>query len=242
MWHQGRVTPSLFVVVLVFLLALAGCRGREASPPPPVPQPPPAAAPPTAESATPSAPAPAVVNPTPPTPAAKAAAPGEATRAGEAFRWTDKPTLAGIPEGPIVGELKGRPFRAQAVRLQREEDGLLLTISNLKPSNPSGPLSKNTAVELTFSLPEGKPGELVLEQETVKIRPNHAYYHYPSDTGPVSVNCPYAVALKITSWTLQTDPANADILGEVSGRIAICFNDDARSWVAGAFRGVYFKW
>ena len=103
MRHQGRVTPVLFVVVLVCLLALAGCRGREASPPPPVPQPPPtappAAAPPTAESSTPSAPAPAVVSPTPPTPAAKAAAPREATRAGEAFRWTGKPRLAGIPEG-----------------------------------------------------------------------------------------------------------------------------------------------
>jgi len=181
---------------------------------------------------------PAVVPPKPPGPAAGQPA------AGGKFVWSDKPALADIPAGEITGMLNGKPFTAKSVWVEKKDKETTLMLSDAVTKQPGEVIVGDTGVDLSFTLPEGKPGELVLAIADKKdFDQQHAYYHYPQggDKGPMSVNADWGVALQITDWTLKPDAANPDVLGKIKGKVAICFDDDTKSWVAGSFDTAYIK-
>jgi len=175
----------------------------------------------------------------PKTPAEPAAAPGE-------FTWSDAPTVAQVPDAPIEGMINGKEFTANTVRIEKGDNGkATLEISDAKLEDPTGIITEDTGVDLDFTLPEGKPGEMVRKIADEKnFDQEHAYYHYPQggDKGPMSVNDPWGCALKIDSWDMTADPKNEKILGTVKGKVAIVFEDDPKSWVAGTLDAPYYKW
>ncbi len=183
---------------------------------------------------------PPVVMPPPPPPP-------EPTAVSSTFKWTEEPALADIPSGPLLGMVNGKPFEAKTVRLEKKDDSYVLQIYDKAPDKPSGRVSDKTAIELTVTtqLTEGKPGEIILaipdEKDFDSIR---SYYYYPQgdDKGPMSMNQPWGCALKVDEWTIEKDPADDSVLGRVKGQVALVFDDEAKSWVAGDFDGVYYDW
>jgi hypothetical protein len=208
----------MLLMIAVVVLPMCGCAKKPVEPIAPPPGPPP--------NATPSTP-----------PAATTSAPG-------AFAWTEAPKVADLPDAPVKGMINGKAFEAQTVRVKKSDKGAVLVISDMKADTPTGMLSGDTGVELTFPLAAGKPGEYVIDIKGKKdFDKEHAYYWYPQggDKGPMSVNPDWAAALSITEWTLAKDPKDTAVLGKVKGKFAITFGDDSKSWVAGAIDGVYYE-
>jgi len=165
--------------------------------------------------------------------------------APDKFAWTDTPGLDMIPEGNIVGSLRGKSFRARTVRLRQDNQQTVLEISDAAVDTPTGVLTDDTGVELRFTLPPGRSGELVIGMRDPRdLDQQQAYYYYPQggNKGPRSVNPAWACALQISQWTLQPNPEDPDLLGRAKGKVAITFDDEAKSWVAGSFDCVYYKW
>ncbi|NLO74026.1 MAG: hypothetical protein GX100_07995 [candidate division WS1 bacterium] len=190
--------------------------------------------------------APLGASPGPPAPEApEPAATAEEAPPPDSFAWTDSPSLASIPGGAITGQINGKPFTAKLVRVKQEDKTFALEIVDKSADKPTDAVSGATGVQLTFSLPEGKPGELVLPVAATKESgKQHAYYWYPQggDKGPMSVNCPWGCALQITEWTKGTDPQDEYVVGQVKGKVAVVFDDEAKSWVAGTFDCIEMKW
>ena len=205
------------LMIAVVVLPMCGCAKKPVEAPPPIPE----ANPPTAA--------------TPPAPAAGA---------DGAFAWTETPKVADAPEAAVKGMVNGKAFEAKTVRIKKKDKGAVLVISDMAADTPTGMLSGDTGVELTFPLEEGKPGEYVIGMKDEKtFDKEHAYYWYPQggDKGPMSVNPDWAAALSITEWTLAKDPKDEAVLGQVKGKFAITFGDDGKSWVAGTIDGVYYE-
>jgi len=186
---------------------------------------------------------------TPPTPEEGPEGPGQAgpeSPAGEAgaFQWTETPQLADIPEGRVSGMLDGKPFTANTVRLHKSEQKTTLEISDTALESPTDLIVEDTGATLTFTATPGQPFTRVVAMGDEKnLDKETADYHYPlpDEGGPAIVTPSWACALQISEWTLQPDPNNEEIMGSATGKVAICFNDDPKSWVAGTFECVYYQ-
>ncbi|MHB8997241.1 MAG: hypothetical protein ACYC63_18500 [Armatimonadota bacterium] len=179
----------------------------------------------------------------PPAPDAQAppAAPADPAAA---FEWTETPTVDAIPAGPVKGTINGEPFEAKMVRVKQGDKSPSIEIIDMAPDKPSGMVTGDTAAELDFPLPPGKPGEYVKDVKSEKnFDKEHAYYYYPQggDKGPMSVNPDWGAALVITEWTTEKDPADENVLGKVKGKVLIVFDDEKKSWVGGDFEAPYYK-
>lgn len=177
--------------------------------------------------------------------------PGEAPggAAGEPapteFAWTDAPSLPSIPDGVITGVVNGEPFEAKTVRVKQGENGGELEISNVAVDEPTDVIVEDTGISLRFPIAEGTTDELVKTfDDNVDFDMTHSFYWYPQggDKGPMPVNPTWACALQVSDWVLAKDADDEDILGNVKGKLAITFDDDEKSWVAGSFDCVYYKW
>lgn len=172
-----------------------------------------------------------------------------ATEVGQ-FEWTAAPTVDDIPAGAVTGMMNGKPFIAQTVRVEKDDDDTyLLKISNKPlddPNDPSGIIVDDDGWELTFTAPEGQPVKLTWAVADGKkgIDIEHVYYWYAQgeDKGPMSVNYPWGGALEITEWTVQEPAEGSDVLGSVKGRVVLVMDDDEKSWVAGEFDAPYYEW
>jgi len=173
-------------------------------------------------------------------------APVEAASAPTEFAWTDKPAIDQVPDAPLKGMINGKAFTANTIRIEQGDEGkATLEISDATLEDPTGIITDDTGLDLDFTLPEGQAGELLRAIADEKdFDKEHAYYHYPQggDKGPMSVNAFWGCALQIESWDMTADPGNEKILGKVKGKVAVVFEDDAKSWVAGSFEAPYYKW
>ncbi len=161
------------------------------------------------------------------------------------FVWSDLPAFEAIPAGNVTGMLNGEAFEAKTVRVHKTESGPVLEIFDVPVADQTSVPSDETGVSLRFNIKPGKNGQLTKAfEDDMDLNTAYAFYWYPKGDGetPVTVNAPWACALEITEWTLQADTENPDIIGRVKGKVAITFNDDADSWVAGTFDGVYYTW
>jgi hypothetical protein len=219
MLHRRMTLLVLVAVLAVSALYMAGCPSKPKAPEAPAmtPTPPPA-----------------------PPPAAKA----DAKAPAGSFTWTDSPTLEAIPSGPITGMIHGKPFTAKTVRVEQDKDAAVLVISDTAVDKPTGSLMSDVGADLTFDLKSGAPGQKILTVAAKKEQgKQHAYFHYTlgGGRGPMSVNPSWGCALDISEWKVAPDPKEPDVLGTVKGKVAIVFDDEDKSWVAGTFDGVYCK-
>jgi len=177
-----------------------------------------------------------------------AVAPPAPVEAPAEFEWSEAPTLASIPDGPITGMINGEKFEAKTVRIEKTDDGPELEISSVAVETPTGLAMDDTGIELRFSIAEGTTAEFMKAfDDELDVEAGHAWYWYEQggDKGPMSVNPTWGCALQITEWSLQADEDNEKILGHVKGKVAICFDevsDEQKGWVAGTFDCIYYEW
>lgn len=143
------------------------------------------------------------------------------------FSWKDELTLSDIPSHPVKGFLNGTEVQFQYINFERWRGSgdNVLNFSITKPEQPCGYIeeftgfrfsSKSRAIDVgswskpKFDSPDGSHEARLFYKTEGSI---HA-----SD---LAWNCIFVI----------------DNIQEksVSGRIALCFNDSQRSWVAGSF-------
>jgi len=169
-----------------------------------------------------------------------------------AFEWTDAPTVAMIPSGPIHGMMNGKPFEAKTVRIEKGEDGTFkMQISNVavEGDDPTRSITGEDAWQFIFTATEGETGEWTwaIADEKGDGSTEDVLYSYQQgeDKGSMSIARNWGAALEITDWTV-TEPAEDaktlhTVLGNVKGKVALVVDEDAKSWAAGEFDAIYYE-
>jgi hypothetical protein len=156
----------------------------------------------------------------------------EKVSAGNNFLWTEQISLDKIPSFSIKGSLNGKEFKAEYINMEfwRGTNDYVLYFGSKKPSQKCGyPGEDESAFRLIRKSSEFKTGTIVKDTFDKNVEGIIADFHYylgkdnTQNTG-AQWNC----ALEITEINEQT----------VKGRIALCFKDDAKSWLAGTFESI----
>jgi hypothetical protein len=170
-------------------------------------------------------------------PAAAAVAPAGPP---ETFTYTEAPTLALIPIGPIQGEANGKPFEAKTIIFEPKSDGSWTAkFCEADLEDPTEVLIEGQSIY--FELPENPESGKVISKP-MEFGGGYFQIFQPGGTGDTtSWNADNAWVLEITEWNQQPWNPDGDFFqtaGTVSGRVAICYKgygDFRNSWAAGNF-------
>jgi hypothetical protein len=153
------------------------------------------------------------------------------------FMWSETPTLDQIPASPITGMINGKPFIVKMVRVDHKLDDLWLDMADAAPAWEAAIPNSKVEVELSIKIPQGTASSIVKAlKDPEDATTGHPWYHYKvsGSKNEASKNPPWAGALEIDEWKMAP-PSYAFVTGHLKGKVAICFNDGAKSWVAGTF-------
>lgn len=143
------------------------------------------------------------------------------------FVWKEKISAADIPDAPIRGFIKGKELKIDYINFEkwRGSGDNVLNFGNKKPTQSCGYVENDDAVQLMKKSGDLPKGEIVKTSFDVNMDGFVANYHFTEKENMKNVSVPWNCALFI-------DEITDDV---VKGRIAICFKDDTKSWIAGKF-------
>lgn len=152
------------------------------------------------------------------------------------FEWTAEPNAKSVPEQGVTGRLHGRDFTAVHVSVSPQVEDKLPVYRLRFSSKPRGEVCgfslDDDAVSVVFHEPLGT-GEWVKPLADRRPSGGDAWYVIEQPDGvPLTCNDDFAIYLKIDELL---GPTEANAAASMRGAIAICFNDDEKSWVAGRF-------
>ena len=144
------------------------------------------------------------------------------------FSWKDNLGIGDLPDYPVKGYLNGQEVRFSYVVFEKwrgSNDNVLMFSVN-KPEQPCGFIENFSGFQLLNKGNSIARGEWTKPKFEEDASTYHTFYKYVSAEGnsfksDVLWNC----TLKIESVSEKS----------VTGKIAICFNDDKKSWIAGRF-------
>ena len=150
--------------------------------------------------------------------------------------WSETPTLKDVPADGVRGEIDGKAFEFPNITIEGADRGWALEFRSGADYMSPGP-----RVETRDDLAAGKT-------VTRKMGTGHggAFLQKPDAKDPgrtFSLNTDVAMVLEITAWNVAPyGPATkGKPAGTASGRIALAFKDDGKSWAAGTFKDVPVK-
>jgi hypothetical protein len=146
------------------------------------------------------------------------------------FRWMETLSPDKIPDMQIKGMINGKPVNIEYVNFEkwRGSGDNVINFSDKKPKQNCGFIENDMAFHLTRASGDFAEGEFVKESFNKNIDGYSAEFHYYTDNNIKKVSVPWNCVLKIT----EIDD------NSVKGKIAICFKDDSKSWIAGNFEAV----
>jgi hypothetical protein len=150
---------------------------------------------------------------------------------GKGFQWSENISAADIPETPIKGMINGAEVQIEYVNFEqwRGSGDNVLNFSSNKPRQNCGFVENDSAYHFTHKGGEIKQGELVKAAFDTNLDGYVADFHYYKGADDmVKKDVPWNCALVITELGEQV----------VKGKIAICFKDEKKSWIAGTFEAV----
>jgi hypothetical protein len=144
------------------------------------------------------------------------------------FLWSEKLQLSDIPESTIKGNLHGKEVTFSSVVLEKwhgTNDNVLNFALN-KPEQECGFIEKYEGFQILFKKTEIKQGDYLKEKFSDKLDSADAFYKYfNNENNSVKSAEAWNVILRIESLSRDS----------VKGKIALCFNDESKSWIAGKF-------
>lgn len=146
------------------------------------------------------------------------------------FGWSTHPALEGIPAQPLSGSVVGKPFAPAKVAVELEggkPSTLRLTlIEDLATAGPG------SLVDVGLQLGAGvTTGDKWVKGLDADPGDASAFYRTVSpDDEMVSLNPTWSCALTVEGGLVGVKPGQT-----VKGRLWLCFGDEARSWLGGAF-------
>lgn len=146
------------------------------------------------------------------------------------FQWKENLSIADIPDAPLRGFLKGKELKIDYVNFEkwRGSGDNVLNFGDKKPTQTCGYVENDNAVQLMRKSGEIPKGEFVKTSFDANMDGFIADYHTTEKDNMKKTSGPWNCALFI-------EEINDDV---VKGRIAICFKDDSKSWIAGKFEAV----
>lgn len=153
------------------------------------------------------------------------------------FEWTAEPTADSVPDSPVTGRIHGRPFLCKYASVAPDDEDLqptyLLRFSNQPRGKLCGFSLDDDSVSLEWHLPTGV-GEW--SRKLSEPRPDGSYAWYTvrqADGTPFTRNADWACYLELTEQRGPTEEGGA---ASLTGRLALVFNDQEQSWIAGTFK------
>ena len=173
--------------------------------------------------------------------------PEKVVSAPKEFSFTDTPTLAMVPEGPVRGEVNGETFTVKTIILQPGYGGKWdIYLMEEKMEDPTDVMMEGQYFDLQLN--KGPGAGVTMDHpmefgdgfcQTRKIK-------NPDET--TSWNSDNAWVLEITEWDVKDWDPDGDIFqvaGTASGKVAVCYKGScgfADSWAAGTFTGAVIRY
>ena len=146
------------------------------------------------------------------------------------FSWKEKISVADIPDAPIKGFLKGKELKIDYINFEkwRGSGDNVINFGDKKPSQNCGYVENDNAVTLMKKAGDIPKGEFVKSSFDANMDSFIADYHITEKDNMKKITVPWNCALFI-------EERNEEV---VKGKIAICFKDEAKSWIAGKFEAI----
>lgn len=151
----------------------------------------------------------------------------EKTSAGE-FSWKSEIKISDIPDFPVKGVINGKEIKIDYVNFEqwRGSGDNVLNFGDVIPKNRCGFVEGGNSFHLLHKSGELKIGELLKATFEQNLDGYIAYY----DTIKTAEHELKSAA----GWNCALFITDSDEKS-VKGKIAICFKDDRKSWIAGNF-------
>jgi hypothetical protein len=146
-------------------------------------------------------------------------------KSGE-FGWKDGISASDIPDFPVKGNLEGREVQFQYINFEkwRGSGDNVINFSLVKPAQNCGFIEGYSGFTFMSKGAAINPGETVKAKFVDDPKTLQAYFQQ----GDMKSSALWNSALIIESMTDKV----------VKGKIAVFFNDEKKSWVAGKFEAV----
>lgn len=132
---------------------------------------------------------------------------------------------------PVKGSINGKEIKIEYINFEkwRGSGDNVINLGDVKPKNNCGYVESGSSFHVIHKSGEIKTGELLKATFDQNLDGYIAYY----DTVKAGVTefksaIPWNCALVITEINEN----------KVKGKIAVCFKDDSKSWVAGTFEAI----
>ena len=151
------------------------------------------------------------------------------TNKGE-FAWSETISPESIPDYPIKGFINGKPVNISYVNFEkwRGSGDNVINFSDKTPKQKCGFVENDMAFHLTRANGDFTEGKFIKDSFNKNLDGYSAEFHYYVENTIKKVSVPWNCSLVITEM-------NDNV---VKGKIAICFKDDSKSWLAGSFEAV----
>ncbi len=147
------------------------------------------------------------------------------------FTWKFDLKISDIPDFPVKGFINGKEINLQYINFEqwRGSGDNVLNFGDVKPKNNCGYVEQDNSFHLIHKGGEIKTGDLLKSSFDQNLDGYIAF----SNTGNESANNtkssePWNCALVITGIEDKI----------VKGKIAICFKNDKKNWIAGTFEAI----
>ena len=143
------------------------------------------------------------------------------------FTWRETISVKDIPNTPIKGKIDGKDFIPSYIVFEkwRGSNDNVFVFSSKSPQNKCGFIENDNGFHLTKLGAEFKEGEFVKDSFIKNLEGYSSDYHITENEDMKKITVGWNAALLITE-------INDDV---IKGKIAMCFKDDKKSWIAGSF-------
>lgn len=144
------------------------------------------------------------------------------------FVWKSELKSSDIPDSPVKGSINGKEIKIDYINFEqwRGSGDNVINFGDIKPKNNCGYVENGNSFHLLHKSGEIKVGELLKGSFEQNL---DGYVAYCDSASGSSSNEKSA-----TDWNCVLVITTMDEKS-VKGKIAMCFKDDKRSWIAGTF-------
>ncbi|HEY5534442.1 MAG TPA: hypothetical protein VIL99_05865 [Ignavibacteria bacterium] len=148
------------------------------------------------------------------------------------FTWSEELNINKIPDYPVKGMMNGKEFKVEYINFEtwRGSDDNVINFTSKAPRQNCGAFEESdSGFRLTKKSGEFKVGDFIKDKFTTMTEGVVADYHFSLEKDNTkNVTPEWNCVLKISEITDK----------KVKGKIAICFKDESKSWIAGTFEAI----
>jgi len=146
------------------------------------------------------------------------------------FVWKEIINTKDIPEFDIKGYVNGKEVKIVYINFEkwRGNGDNVLNFGTRLPEQTCGAVDNDTAFHLMRPSRDFETGEFLKENFNKDVDGYVADFHIYEGNEPKKISVPWNCALFVEQIGEKT----------VKGKIALCFKDETKSWIAGKFEAV----